>query len=137
MNLTDIISNGRAPSENYMNGNDNIVIDKPDQQSALDQDSGLRTYNRKKCSIHYCDYKFSILIQCTTGCDFANGQPRYNMCAQIWSNKPRPSLCAILLLAITSGSKLYTDIIRSRRANNYCRRKHEESLGFAVVGNTL
>ena len=36
--LTDIISNGRAPSENYMNGNDNIVIDKPDQQSALDQD---------------------------------------------------------------------------------------------------
>ena len=42
MNLTDIISNGRAPSENYMNGNDNIVIDKPDQQSALDQDSGLK-----------------------------------------------------------------------------------------------
>ena len=40
VNLTDIISNGRAPSENYMNGNDNIVIDKPDQQSALDQDSG-------------------------------------------------------------------------------------------------
>ena len=37
MNLTDIISNGRAPSENYMNGNDNIVIGKPDQQSALDQ----------------------------------------------------------------------------------------------------
>ena len=30
--------NGRAPSENYMNGNDNIVINKPDQRSALDQD---------------------------------------------------------------------------------------------------
>ena len=38
MNLTDIINNGRAPSESDMNGNDNIVIDKPDQRSALDQD---------------------------------------------------------------------------------------------------
>ena len=32
-------------------------------------------------------HKFHI----ATGGDFANGQPRYNMCAQIWSNKPRPS----------------------------------------------
>ena len=38
VNLTDIINNGRAPSESDMNGNDNIVIDKPDQRSALDQD---------------------------------------------------------------------------------------------------
>ena len=36
--LTDIINNGRAPSESDMSGNDNIVIDKPDQRSALDQD---------------------------------------------------------------------------------------------------
>ena len=43
MNLTDIINNGRAPSENDMNGNDSIVIDKPDQRSALDQD-----YDRTK-----------------------------------------------------------------------------------------
>ena len=38
MDLTDIVNNGRAPSESDMNGNDNIVIDKPDQRSALDHD---------------------------------------------------------------------------------------------------
>ena len=50
MNLTDIINNGRAPSESDMNGNDNIVIviDKPDQRSALDQDCDRKFWRTLK-----------------------------------------------------------------------------------------
>ena len=48
MNLTDIINNGRAPSESDMNGNDNIVIDKPDQRSALDQDCDCKFWRTLK-----------------------------------------------------------------------------------------
>ena len=61
MNLTDIISNGRAPSENYMNGNDNIVIDKPDQQSALDQDSGLKELGTIKRFYSVYDVYYGLL----------------------------------------------------------------------------
>ena len=59
MNLTDIINNGRAPSENDMNGNDNIAIDKPDQRSALDRNwkltiaQKLSIKRRKKISVQY------------------------------------------------------------------------------------
>ena len=59
MNLTDIINNGRALSENDMNGNDNIAIDKPDQPSALDRNlkltiaQKLSIKRRKKISVQY------------------------------------------------------------------------------------
>ena len=59
MNLTDIINNGRASSENDMNSNDNIVIDKPDQRSALDRNrkltiaQKLSIKRRKKISVQY------------------------------------------------------------------------------------
>ena len=59
MNLTDIINNGRASSENDMNSNDNIAIDKPDQRSALDRNlkltiaQKLSIKRRKKISVQY------------------------------------------------------------------------------------
>ena len=55
MNLTDIINNGRAPSENDMNSNDNIAIDKPDQRSALELTIAqkLSIKRRKKISVQY------------------------------------------------------------------------------------
>ena len=59
MNLTDIINNGRAPSENDMNSNDNIAIDKPDQRSALDRNrkltiaQKLSIKRRKQISVQY------------------------------------------------------------------------------------
>ena len=48
MNLTHIINNDRAPPESDMNGNDNIVIDKPDQRSALDQDCDRKFWRTLK-----------------------------------------------------------------------------------------
>ena len=59
MNLTDINNNGRAPSENDMNNNDNIAIVKPDQRSALDRNrkltiaQKLSIKRRKKISVQY------------------------------------------------------------------------------------
>ena len=48
MNLTEIINNGRAPSESDMNDNDNIAIGKPDQRSALYQDCDRKFWRTLK-----------------------------------------------------------------------------------------
>ena len=58
MNLTDIINNGRTPSENDMNGNDNIVIDKPDQRSALNQDWELTIGQKMSIKLRKKDLQY-------------------------------------------------------------------------------